>query len=90
MMEASHPTRLCRWSSTNIKPADSRYDRGTSGGQVTTRLLRIEDVMQMTSLSRSYIYALAARDQFPKPLSLGRKCSRWREADVLEWIGSRS
>jgi len=34
MMEASHPTRLCRWSNTNIKPADSRYDRGTSGGQV--------------------------------------------------------
>lgn len=23
-----------RWCSTNIKPADSRYDRGTSGGQV--------------------------------------------------------
>ena len=33
-MEASHPTRLCRSGSTNIKPADSRYDRGTSGGQV--------------------------------------------------------
>jgi len=34
-MEASRPTRLCRWGSTNIKPADSRYDRGTSGGQVS-------------------------------------------------------
>lgn len=34
-MEASHPARLCRWGSTNIKPADSRYDRRTSGGQVT-------------------------------------------------------
>src|SRR6476659_7214713 len=34
-METSHPARLCRWGSTNIKPADSRYDRGTSGGQVT-------------------------------------------------------
>lgn len=57
---------------------------------MNARLLRIEDVMQMTSLSRSYIYALAARDQFPKPLSLGRKCSRWRESDVLEWIGAHS
>ena len=34
-MEASRPARLCRWRSKNIKPADSRYDRGTSGGQVT-------------------------------------------------------
>ena len=30
------PTRLCRWGSTIIKPADSRYDRGTSEGQVTS------------------------------------------------------
>ena len=36
-MEASRPTRLCRWGSTNIKPADSRYDRGTSGGQVNLK-----------------------------------------------------
>jgi putative transposase len=34
-MEASHPARLCRRASTDIKPADSRYDRGTNGGQVT-------------------------------------------------------
>jgi hypothetical protein len=33
-MEASHPARLCRWDSTNTKPVDSRYDRGTSGGQI--------------------------------------------------------
>ncbi len=32
MMEASHPTRLCRRIGRNIKPADSRYDRGTNGG----------------------------------------------------------
>jgi pyruvate dehydrogenase E2 component (dihydrolipoamide acetyltransferase) len=25
---------LCRRACTNIKPADSRYDRGTNGGQV--------------------------------------------------------
>jgi hypothetical protein len=34
-MEASRPARLCRRASTNIKPADSRYDRRISGGQVT-------------------------------------------------------
>jgi soluble lytic murein transglycosylase-like protein len=34
-MEASRPARLCRRACANIKPADSRYDRGTSGGQVT-------------------------------------------------------
>jgi len=33
-IEAAHPARLGRCRSANIKPADSRYDRGTSGGQV--------------------------------------------------------
>ena len=28
---------MCRRTRTNIKPADSRYDRGTNGGQVTPR-----------------------------------------------------
>jgi len=36
-MEASPPARLCRRASTNIKPVDSRYDRGTSGRQVRSR-----------------------------------------------------
>ncbi len=35
MMEASHSARLCRRACTNIKPADSRYDCGISGGQVS-------------------------------------------------------
>ena len=34
-MEASHPARLCPRACPNIRPADSRYDRGTNGGQVT-------------------------------------------------------
>jgi hypothetical protein len=34
--KASRPARLCRRVVKNIKPADSRYDRGTSGGQVTS------------------------------------------------------
>ena len=34
-IESSHPARLCRRACTNIKPADSRYDRGISGRQVT-------------------------------------------------------
>jgi len=47
-MEASRPTRLCRWGSTNIKPADSRYDRGTSGGQVKSEA--INEAIHLSSL----------------------------------------
>jgi len=35
---AAHRARLCRRGNTNIKPADSRYDCGTNGGQVTAQV----------------------------------------------------
>lgn len=53
---------------------------------MTDKLLRIADVMALTSLSRSHIYALARRGQFPAQISLGRKCARWRESAVRQWI----
>ncbi|WP_227711036.1 helix-turn-helix transcriptional regulator [Novosphingobium ovatum] len=53
------------------------------------RLLRITDVMERTTLSRSYIYAKVRRGEFPAPISLGSKCSRWHVADVDAWIRER-
>lgn len=50
------------------------------------KLLRITDVMELTAFSRSYIYARAKRGEFPKPINLGYKCSRWVAGDIEEWI----
>lgn len=49
-------------------------------------LLRIADVMEKTTLSRSYIYAKVKRGEFPAPISLGYKCSRWVAGDVDAWL----
>ncbi|NBC35514.1 AlpA family phage regulatory protein [Novosphingobium sp. FSY-8] len=45
--------------------------------------------MERTTLSRSYIYAKVRRGEFPAPISLGSKCSRWHVADVDAWIRER-
>lgn len=50
------------------------------------RLLRITDVMELTAISRSYIYAKVKRGEFPAPISLGYKCSRWNAGDIEAWI----
>ncbi|WJS98235.1 helix-turn-helix transcriptional regulator [Novosphingobium humi] len=52
----------------------------------SSNLLRIADVMQKTALSRSYIYAKIKRGEFPAPISLGYKCSRWVSGDVDAWL----
>lgn len=40
----------------------------------------------MTGMSRSTIYAKAARGEFPEPLRLGNRFSRWRRGEVEHWL----
>lgn len=50
------------------------------------RLIAIGEVMERTSLSRSYIYALVKRGDMPAPIKLGLRCSRWSERAVDQWV----
>jgi len=58
-----------------------------------SRLLRIREVIELTRLSRSYIYALSAPTdgRFPKSISLvpGGNSRAWVESEVQEWIDER-
>ena len=56
---------------------------------MTTRLLTLRDVLHMTALSRSSVYALMAESRFPKPLRIGSRAVRWVEQEVLDFIASR-
>ena len=56
---------------------------------MTTRLLPLRDVLHMTALSRSAVYALMAESRFPKPLRIGSRAVRWVEQEVLDFIASR-
>jgi prophage regulatory protein len=53
------------------------------------KLLKLKDVLAITGLSRSYVYALAQQDIFPKPIKLSERASAWVEAEIEEWINSR-
>ena len=56
---------------------------------MTTRFLRRREVEEMTGLSRSTIYALMSRGEFPKPIKVSKRAVRWR-LDVIEgWQESR-
>ena len=53
------------------------------------RLIRLREVMAKTGLSRSYVYALAQKGQFPQPVKLTERSSAWIESEVQSWIDSR-
>ena len=52
----------------------------------TDRLIRIDEVKQLTSLSKSSINAWVASGKFPKPANLSLTIKVWRYRDVADWI----
>ena len=57
---------------------------------MTDRLLRIRDVCERTTLSKSSLYAKIRVDEFPSGRRLGDGAAvRWLESDVVEWMRTR-
>lgn len=46
-------------------------------------------VEEITGLSRSSIYAMMARGEFPKPVHITGKAVAWPESAIAEWLNSR-
>lgn len=53
------------------------------------QLLRLPQVMSMTGLARSAIYAFEARGEFPTRVKLTQRSTAWRADEVADWINSR-
>jgi prophage regulatory protein len=53
-------------------------------------MLRRRDVERATGLSRSTIYDLMARGEFPRPIKLAARAVGWPEERILEWQRSRT
>lgn len=55
------------------------------------RLLRWPEVKAATGICRSHAHALAAKNQFPKPIKLSPngRASAWVQQEIQEWIDDR-
>ena len=53
------------------------------------RLIRLEEVLSYTGLSRSELYRQIQVGIFPRPVKVGKRAVRWRESEVEEWIAER-
>ena len=52
------------------------------------RLLSLREVERLTGLRSSAIYLRVSRGEFPQPLRISSRCSRWKESEVAEWIAA--
>ncbi len=55
------------------------------------KLVRIKSVVELTGLSKSYIYDLSNKGIFPKRIQLvpGGSSVAWVESEIKDWIDSR-
>ena len=51
---------------------------------------RRPEVEALTGLSRSTIYELMDRGEFPRPVLIGRRAVAWRESDLAKWQAARA
>ena len=53
------------------------------------RIERLPSVIERTGLSRSSIYALIPKDEFPKPVKLSARAIGFISEEVDAWIATR-
>ena len=54
------------------------------------KILRLNSVIEVTGLSRSSIYLMVQRGEFPKNIRLNNyRAVGWLEKDIQEWIATR-
>ena len=53
------------------------------------RLLRLQQVGEITGLRRSMIYQLEADGNFPKRVKLATRAVGWVESEIRDWIAAR-
>jgi prophage regulatory protein len=54
-----------------------------------SRLIRLSEVLHLTGLGKSQVYALTSAHKFPEPIKLSERCVAWAEIEVRAWIAER-
>ena len=58
-------------------------------GRPSHQLLRINDVVALTTMSKSCVRLWVAQGRFPQPVALSSTVKVWRSSDISDWIDQR-
>lgn len=57
---------------------------------LSTKLLRINEVSEMTTLAKSTIWLKISQQDFPAPIRLSPAICVWRSSCIEDWINSHA
>ena len=55
----------------------------------TDRLLRRREVENIVGLGKTSLYKQIQAGVFPQPVQVGSRAVRWRESEIIQWLGTR-
>jgi prophage regulatory protein len=83
--------RAGQGSAVTPRPAPAQTAQASSGTRVLpVKLLRFPSVREMTGLSRSTIWRLERRGEFPRHHRIAPNVVAWVEEDLIGWIEERT
>jgi prophage regulatory protein len=71
---------------TSLKPRDVRARHYVPPEK---KILRLLDVLTLTTLSRTTVLRLMAEGEFPSPFRIGKRALAWHRADVERFLAGR-
>lgn len=75
----------------NQSPIDTPHAARQSPAELAdVAFLDIRDVCALARMSASWIHDEVRTGHFPQPLRFGPRCTRWRSADVRDWLIARA
>ncbi|WP_348646223.1 AlpA family transcriptional regulator [Pseudohalocynthiibacter sp. F2068] len=63
--------------------------RKPKGTDMVEHHLRRPAVEAATGLSRSTIYDMMNKGEFPRPIRIGRRAVAWSETSINDWLSNR-
>jgi len=57
---------------------------------MNNQIIKLPDVVKLSSLSSASIYRLIKKGEFPKQLKLSERSSGWLLSEVNEWLNNRA
>lgn len=61
----------------------------TNNQKSPDRIIRANEVQRITGLSRTTLWRMENKEEFPRRVSLGANCVGWRLSEVESWLATR-
>ena len=64
-------------------------EKKNTATEVGVKIHREKSLVRLLGISRTTIWRMVKRGDFPKPISLGLRAKGWRWEDIEDWVRSR-